>query len=230
MHPLLEVIALNETDARNAEAGGADRLELVGSMDSDGLSPSDRTVERVRSATSLPVRVMVRLRAGFGTDAAELDRLRRVARRSVAAGADGLVLGFLDSDGDVDQRVMEALTDGCPVPWTFHRAVDHSSSPDRVWSVLRCLPGLDQVLSAGSPRGAGHGLASLIRRAGSDAFAAARLMVGGGLAPVHVPPLLRAGVRAFHLGSLVRPGGSYAAPVFTPYVAQWRDLLNTDAA
>ena len=45
---LLEVIALHAADAERAEAGGADRIELLGTMDDDGLSPEPRLVEKVR--------------------------------------------------------------------------------------------------------------------------------------------------------------------------------------
>ena len=50
---LLEVIALHAADAERAEAGGADRIELLGTMDDDGLSPEPRLVEKVRRATSI---------------------------------------------------------------------------------------------------------------------------------------------------------------------------------
>ena len=61
MTGLLEVIALQAADAERAEAGGADRIELVGTMADDGLSPEPALVGQVRRATSLPIRVMLRL-------------------------------------------------------------------------------------------------------------------------------------------------------------------------
>ena len=82
---LLEVIALHAADAERAEAGGADRIELLGTMDDDGLSPEPRLVEKVRRATSIQIRPMVRLRAGFGTDGGEATRLK------------GLIAGYLDA-------------------------------------------------------------------------------------------------------------------------------------
>lgn len=41
---LLEVIALDAADAVAAEAGGADRLELVSDMAADGLTPDRKSV------------------------------------------------------------------------------------------------------------------------------------------------------------------------------------------
>ena len=71
MSGLLEVIALHAADAERAEAGGADRVELCGSLDDGGMSPEPALVEKVRAATPAQPRVMVRLRAGFGTDRGE---------------------------------------------------------------------------------------------------------------------------------------------------------------
>ncbi len=76
MAGLLEVLVLHEFDARRAEEGGADRVELVGTLDDGGMSPEPRLVERVRAVTTVQVRPMVRLRAGFGTDGGEFTRLR----------------------------------------------------------------------------------------------------------------------------------------------------------
>ena len=72
---LLEVIALSASDAERAADGGADRVEVVGSMDDGGMSPEPKLVSDIRRATSIQVRVMVRLREGFGTDGGEAVRL-----------------------------------------------------------------------------------------------------------------------------------------------------------
>ncbi|WP_454299816.1 copper homeostasis protein CutC [Salana multivorans] len=138
---LLEVIALSARDAHEAEAGGADRLEIVGTMDDDGLSPGPALVEELRRASSLPLRIMVRLRAGFGTDDAEIARLRRLARHYLDAGAEGLVLGFLTPAGDADVDAAMAVVGDLDCPWTFHRAIDHGAAPDRAWPQLLGLPG-----------------------------------------------------------------------------------------
>ena len=73
---LLEVIALHAADAQRAEEGGADRVELLGTMDEDGLSPEPVTVAKVRRVTSIQIRPMVRLRGGFRTDGGEVTRLK----------------------------------------------------------------------------------------------------------------------------------------------------------
>lgn len=227
---VLEVIALHAADAERAEAGGADRVELLGTMDDDGLSPEPRMVDKVRRATSIQIRPMVRLRAGFGTDGGEATRLKGLIRAYRDAGADGIVLGFLNGRNTVDLEVLGELVGDGDVPWTFHRAIDHCLDVDRAWRDIEPLPGLTQVLTAGSARGVEHGLDDLVRRATSSPEAARLIMAGGGLAPEHVPWLTRAGVRAFHIGSPARPGRSFKAYVDADLVASWRDLIDDEVA
>lgn len=224
---LLEVIALSAADAQRAEEGGADRIELVGTMADDGLSPEPRLVDKVRRATSIQLRVMVRLRAGFSTDGGEVTRLKGLIAAYLGAGADGMVLGYLNGLNRVDQEVVGELVGEQSFPWTFHRAIDHCLDTNQAWADLARLPRLDQVLTAGSARGVEYGLDDLLRRASSPT-AAQLIMAGGGLKAEHVPWLIRAGVRAFHIGSAARPGGSFKAYVDAPLVATWRGLIDDE--
>ena len=228
MSGLLEVIALHPADAERAEAGGADRIELCGTMADGGLSPAPALVEQVRRATSIQLRVMVRLRDGFSTDGGEAVRLRGLIASYLSAGADGMVLGFLNGLGEVDKEVVGELIGDAEWPWTFHRALDAALDLDRAWRALADLPRLDQVLTAGSPRGVEFGLDELLGRARTDPWAAQVIMAGGGLRPDDVPWLARAGVRAFHIGSAARPGGSYLAHVDEALVRSWRNLVDAE--
>jgi copper homeostasis protein len=223
---LLEVIALDAADARAAEDGGADRLEIVADMAADGLTPDPVVVARIRQVTSLPMRVMLRAKAGFRTTAPELDRLRRTAEMFKEAGADGFVFGFLDSVGHVDLGAITKLAAVvAPSPWTFHRAVDHATNPALAWRTVRELPGVDTVLTAGSSRGVDAGVDVLVRRAAESADSARLLMAGGGLRRKHVALLAAAGVASFHVGGSVRPGGSWESPVSPGLVREWRMLV-----
>ncbi len=109
---LLEVIALTVTDARAAERGGADRVEVVSDMAADGLTPATDLVERMRAAVDIPLRVMLRDRVGFTIDRDGIACLARTAKRLRAAGADEFVLGFLTADGRIDVEATTALVEG----------------------------------------------------------------------------------------------------------------------
>jgi copper homeostasis protein len=226
MTGLLEVVARHPADAERAEAGGAGRLEIIGSLDHSGLSPEPVLVGQVRRATSLPIRVLVRLREGFSTDGGEAGRLRGLIESYREVGADGVVLGFLNAHTEIDTGVITALLGEPDFGWTFDRAVDSCISTDRAWRELRGLAGLDQVLTAGSARDVAAGLDDLVRRAAEDEFARSVIMAGGGLLPEHVPWLARAGIRSFHIGSAARPLGSWKAYVDTDLVRTWRSLVD----
>ncbi|GAA1271414.1 copper homeostasis protein [Planotetraspora silvatica] len=220
---LLEVIALDVRDAVAAEEGGADRLEIVADMSSDGLTPSADTVAAIAAECGLPQMVMLRRNAGFGVTPGELDRLRRDVKELSEAGAAGFVFGFLTGDGSVDLDATEALIHAvAPLPWTFHRAVDHAADVRAAWRAVRLLPNLATVLTAGSPDGVGDGLAVL--RARAEAGDGPLTLAGGGLRTEHVPVLLNYGIRAFHVGSAVRE--SWSLPVDPARVRAWRELVD----
>ena len=61
---VIEVAVETPDDARTAEVGGADRIELSAALDLGGLTPSVGLYEEVRAATRLPVVVMIRPRPG----------------------------------------------------------------------------------------------------------------------------------------------------------------------
>ncbi|MFF5498302.1 copper homeostasis protein CutC [Streptomyces aquilus] len=222
---VLEVIALDAEDAIAAQAGGADRLELVADMAADGLTPPVATFAAIRAAVDIDLRVMLRLTDGFA--AGEVDRLVRTAGELRAAGADQFVLGFLDAEGGVDLAAVERLVaelDGCP--WTFHRAIDHAADRDALRKQLADLPGLDTYLTAGSAEGVETGLPTLLAeaaRAGEPGYEQ-QVLVGGGLVLEHVPQLLAAGIDAFHIGGAARPRG-WEHPVSRKAVEEWRRAL-----
>ncbi|MEV0965423.1 MULTISPECIES: copper homeostasis protein CutC [unclassified Streptomyces] len=222
---LLEVIALDAQDAAAAQAGGADRLELVSDMAADGLSPSRETFGRVREAVDIPLRVMLRLSDGFG--AGDVDTLAGVASGLRTEGADEFVLGFLDTHGDLDLVTVERLVaeiEGCR--WTFHRAIDRAADRESLRKQLADLPGLDTYLTAGSASGVDGGLPVLLAEAArrDEPGYEPRMLVGGGLRLDHLPALRAAGLDAFHIGGAARPGG-WGAPVDTAAVREWREAV-----
>ncbi|WP_327068344.1 copper homeostasis protein CutC [Kitasatospora sp. NBC_01250] len=224
--PIFEVIALTALDAQAAQSGGADRLELVTDMAADGLTPALADFAAIRAAVDLPLRVMLRIRDGFGAgDLAELVA-RAVALR--AEGAEEFVLGFLDADGNVDlpavRTVAEAVA-GCR--WTFHRAIDHSADRAALRAAVGELPGLDTFLTSGAAAGVAAGgevLAGELAKSGEPGYRQ-RILIGGGLHAEHLPRLRAEGFDAFHVGGAVRTAG-WNSPVDAAKVARWRALID----
>ncbi|GHD91388.1 copper homeostasis protein CutC [Streptomyces naganishii] len=228
---VLEVIALDAEDAVAAQAGGADRLELVTDMAADGLTPPAGTVAAIRAAVDIPLRVMLRFADGFAAGGAGgVERLVRAVGELRAAGAGEFVLGFLDPAGGVDLAAVERVVaelDGCP--WTFHRAIDRAADRHTLRRRLAGLPGLDTYLTAGAAGGVDDGLPVLVAEAarGGEPGYEQRIMVGGGLRLDHVPRLRDAGIDAFHIGGAARSGG-WDGPVSAAAVAEWRSVLDSE--
>jgi copper homeostasis protein len=227
MSAQLEVTVLQPHDVAGAEEGGADRLYLVVRGPEGSTSPTPAALSAVLRETGLPVWVVLKLSAGHLTTGGEFARLVGLAGEYAELGAVGLAFGFLDSDLEIDVRTCTALAEALPeVPWTFSRVIDDSLDPRRSWRRVIGLPGLDSVRSAGSPRGLAVGYDDLLALAESSPDVARLLMPGGGLVAEQVPWFARAGVRRFHLGAQVRPGGSYKAYVDAGLVRSWRMLLD----
>ncbi len=222
---LLEVTVLGPRDVAGADEGGADRLHLVSDA---GLSTEPTVVSSVCRETELPVFVTLRLNDSWTTTGGEMTRLVGLGEDYLGCGAAGVAFGFLDADLEIDTEVCGHLASSLPgVPWSFHRAVDSSLDPRRSWRRLIGLPGLVAVRSAGSPQGMATGYDELLVTAESDPRIASLLMPGGGLLGEHVPWLVRAGVRQFHVGRQVRPGASYKSYVDAGHVRSWRLLLDS---
>ncbi|MER7758786.1 copper homeostasis protein CutC [Streptomyces sp. NPDC097619] len=226
---VLEVIALNAEDAIAAQAGGADRLELVTDMAADGLTPPRETFAEIRAAVDIPLRVMLRAADGFAAGGpAALEALVASARALRAEGAEEFVLGFLTPDGSPDLAAVEVLAaelTGCR--WTFHRAIDRAADRDQLRKALKEFADLDTYLTAGSASGVDDGLPVLLAEAarrGEPGYEP-QILVGGGLRLDHLPALRAAGVDAFHIGGAARPDG-WDHPVSAAAVGEWRAALS----
>lgn len=78
---MLEVIVCSVADALAAEAGGADRLELVRDLEVGGLTPPLELIQDVLRAVRIPVRVMLREQEDFFVRAPKkIERLCQLAR------------------------------------------------------------------------------------------------------------------------------------------------------
>lgn len=150
MAKLLEVIVTSLHDALEAEIGGADRLELVRSLESGGLTPSPDLVEEVVGAVSVPVRVMLRENATMSVGGpGEISSLRSHAKRLGQLPIDGLVFGFV-KNGTLDlETTQELLGLATKCKATFHRAFEHVHEPLAAIQQLKSIPQIDRILTGG---------------------------------------------------------------------------------
>ena len=190
---LLEVAIESVDDALAAQRGGADRLELCAALDLGGLTPSLGTVAQVARQAEIPVVVMIRPRCGgFAYSNAELATMEEDIDSVVQAGADGLVLGVLDSDGALDVGRMKRLVTKCgSLPAVCHRAFDFVPDPFRALEELIDL-GVTRVLSAGQQSDVTAPTAmKMIHELQERAAGRIEILPGGGVREHNVAELIR---------------------------------------
>jgi copper homeostasis protein len=149
MIPTLEVAAVSVEDARAAQAGGADSLELLRDLPRGGLTPPLELVQAVRESVTIPVHVMLRPHdSGFVYTRREIDVMLATLERWKLLGIDGVVFGVQTAGGCVDVALMrEVAALAVPVPVTLHRALDFSTEPEKALAALAGV--VPRVLTAG---------------------------------------------------------------------------------
>ncbi len=181
--PLLEICCGSLDDALEAQAGGADRVELCSSLFLGGLTPSFGALEEARRRLTIPIMFMVRPRSGgFCYTEPEFAAMEHDTAMAVTHGAAGVVVGILTPDGGVDLRRTARIVDraaGAPV--TFHRAFDVTPDPLRALDELVDL-GVARVLTSGQCETVAEGL-DLIARLVDYAGDRLIVMPGGGIRP-----------------------------------------------
>ncbi|NUN70439.1 MAG: copper homeostasis protein CutC [Bacteroidetes bacterium] len=146
----VEIAVDSLEDAVAAQQGGAHRLELCSDLAQDGLSPSPALLAAVRAAVSIPVFVMVRPRAGgFQYTDKEAAEMARQIERCKEEGADGIVLGLLDAERNIDiVRTQKLIGLAAPLSVTFHRAFDGAAEPfNALEGIIAC--GATRLLTSG---------------------------------------------------------------------------------
>jgi copper homeostasis protein len=149
MAKVLEVCVDSLASARAAIRGGADRLELCSALAIGGLTPYEALLRQIKAESDIPVRCLMRPRAGdflYATE--ELEMLRQQILQLKKAGADGFVIGCLTAGGDLDKSAMAPLIDACNGNITLHRCIDVSRDPVQTYLDAKEL-GLDTVLTSG---------------------------------------------------------------------------------
>jgi copper homeostasis protein len=220
----IEVIVQTVDDARAAEAGGADRLEVVRAIRDGGLTPAQSLVEGIKRATPLPLRVMVRENAGFDTSDAEIETMRAAAWNFTKLGVDGLVAGFAKS-GELLLPEFEAVIEAAPgIPITFHRAFDSLADPFAAIDALASNPRVDRILTSGG-EGSAPERCDRLRQYVTRAAPRLTPIAGGGV-DLELFRLLveRRTVREIHVGRLAREGGNAEGPVSAASVRRLREI------
>lgn len=196
----LEICVDSLESAINAQIAGAGRIELCTNLMEGGTTPGYGTIISVRNNLSIGVNVLIRPRGSdfFYTDP-EFDIMRRDIEVCGEAGADGIVLGILLADGNIDiERTGKLIEIASPMTITFHRAFDMCLDPVRGLEDI-IATGAERVLTSGHRNYASDG-AELIERLIKQANNRIIIMPGGGINETNIAAIARStGAHEFHL-------------------------------
>ncbi len=237
MKKLLEVCVDSLVSARAAQAGGADRLEFCSALAVGGLSPYPELLRQIKAECNLPVRCLMRPRAGdFLYTKEEIDLLCAQIKTLKLAGADGFVIGALTADGTLDKPAMAQLLEACGgAPVTLHRCIDVSRDLAETYRTAAEL-GIDTVLTSGGAASCKDGTAALAEMLTlRDSLQGPEVLIGAGVNAAVITALrtVLPSARAFHLSGkkMVESGMHFRrndVPMGLPGLDEWH-IPQTDA-
>ncbi|WGG44895.1 copper homeostasis protein CutC [Rossellomorea sp. DA94] len=210
---ILEVIVLNEEEARVAEASGADRLELVSAIHEGGLTPDFHVIEKVLRAVSIPVQIMIRLHSkSFSYQSDELHTMAEQVRTIVEMGGRGIVFGALSNDGKLDSHALNEIVQNAKgQSITFHRAIDVSGDPVALCKrIFHSGINVDRILTSGGRSEVSKGLDMIGEMREIEKMGGPIIMPGSGLNVKNIREIhSKLNAREYHVGSGARHRGSF---------------------
>ena len=179
--PLIEACVDSYASCRAAWLGGADRLELCAHLVIGGTTPSTALFRQVQRDIPVKTNVLIRPRFGdFLYSKEEQEQMCEEIRMYRELGANGVVIGALTPDGDLDIQSMRRMMDcagGMDV--TLHRAFDMTRDPMRTLEDAIQL-GCKTILTSGQQKDALTGV-ELLRELYDRANGRIDIMAGCGV-------------------------------------------------
>jgi copper homeostasis protein len=147
---IIEVCVDSVESAIAAQDGGADRVELCDNLIEGGTTPSDGAIAIARERLSIKLHVIIRPRGGdFCYSELEFEIMKRDILRCKELHADGVVIGILTPDGDIDiPRSRELVELARPLQVTYHRAFDMARNAHQALEDV-IATGADRLLTSG---------------------------------------------------------------------------------
>ena len=218
---LLEICIDSVESAIKAEKAGADRLELCENLLQGGVTPSAGKILRVIQAVTIPVRVLIRPRAGnFLYSKDELAVIADDIKFCATTDCEGIVVGALTNDYEIEEELLnhwKSLAGHKEL--VFHRAFDLTKNPHGACQKL-INAGFDTVLTSGQQNTAEEGLSvlkALQREYGSEI----NLLAGGGVRASNISKIQEnTGISHFHSSAKVLIEGSMSVSMSSSSIAE----------
>lgn len=154
MQVVKEVCVDSLEDALKAEKNGANRIELCGRLDLDGLTPSRDLIRNAVSILKIPIRVMIRPKhPSFEYSEDEIKTMISDIEFCKSFGLDGVVFGCLDENSNFKMDQINRLSEiAKPLKVIIHKAIDYTNSVTDSLSLLSTNSNINGVLTSGGER------------------------------------------------------------------------------
>lgn len=194
----LEICCTSFTGAKNAQIGGADRIELCANLYEAGTTPSSGLIQKIKLELAIEIFVLIRPRGGdFVYTDAEFDVIRRDIEFCKELGVQGIVSGVLKDDFTIDlERTRQLLELARPLNFTFHRGFDLLEDQKKGLRELMTI-GVDRVLTSGGQPNVLKGLKQL-KELVVQAQNKIKILAGGGLRSSNIDEIVTSGCHEFH--------------------------------
>lgn len=182
-----------------AYRGGADRLELCANLAIGGTTPSPSLFQQVQRDCPIPINILIRPRFGdFLYTGPELEEMCGEIQRFRDMGANGVVIGALTPEGNLDCDAMGRLIDcagGLDI--TLHRAFDMTRDPLNTLEDAIQL-GCRTILTSGQAQSAAEGK-DVLKQVFLRAAGRVDIMAGCGVKKENIRAIhAHTGIRSFH--------------------------------
>lgn len=197
--PLIEGCVDSYASCMAAAAGGADRFELCAHLVIGGVTPSPVVFQQVQRDCPVKINVLIRPRFGdFLYSKMELEEMCEEIRLFREMGANGVVIGALTPEGDLDLEKMGRMMDCAgDMEVALHRAFDMTRDPAAALEDAIKL-GCRTILTSGQAPNAAEGK-ELLRKLFRQAAGRIDIMAGSGVKRHNIQEIYdHTGIRVFH--------------------------------
>ena len=139
-----------------AEVNHANRIEFCHRLNLGGVTPDHELIRTAVNTIKIPLKIMIRPRGGdFIYSDSEVDRMKSDIKYCKSIGVEEVVLGALNKNGEVDNRVTQMLANlASPMKVTFHKAIDSVNNFMSSLKTLSTMENIDSVLTSGTKENA----------------------------------------------------------------------------
>ena len=156
---VLEACVQTLHESVKAEKMGANQIELCDRLDLDGLTPDFDLVRNVVNTIKIPVKIMIRSRAGdFCYNDLELAKMISDIDSCKKLGIKEVTFGCLTDKNDIDILSTKKLVHAAhPMLVTFHKAIDMSNDIIEGLEILSKIKPIKSILTSGGKESAKEG-------------------------------------------------------------------------